>query len=111
MFINRSFYDINDYKEHARYDDGFEKSQLQHFWRKSKDFYDHCLLNNNLDEDDQFVTYETTFACFVDQSKITQHCQNLCGIVLERIKSRYNRGLISYCSYCMISHRYSPVSI
>ena len=53
--------------------------------------YEDLLLNNNLDEDEQFVTMETSFACYLDNSGednlLGKHCQSFSTLITDRLRS------------------------
>lgn len=97
LFIERTFYDrdhyINNYDAQNRpislgksagVQDGGNDFRLK---ERSKEFYHSLMLNNNLEEDEQIVTMETSFACFLDDQTLNNHCENFSVLIIDRIRS------------------------
>ena len=89
LFIERSFYDQDN--KNTRYTNNVltNKEELQRMRRKSKRFYEHCLLNNNLEEDEQILVFETAWYDSVDQCQKEKSCKDLSSMVFQRLKSWY----------------------
>ena len=107
LFIERTFYDsqqyqnnnIPPYKTHPIHplilgvssSNGGHSSNSHLMKDRSRLMYENLLLNNNLDEDEQFVTMETSFACYLDNIEeanlLGKHCQSFSTLITDRLRS------------------------